>query len=176
MLETAQAKVEGAVRKAVAALTGFLLALVLLTALLITGFYLLVQAAILALTPIIGEAAAMATVGGLCMLLLVAFFWRLTRTPSPSRSGAGSASGQASALDNIRDLIRRNPFESVLTAFAVGLAQQGDPRLRSLLMKGGMELMKEAEAEQRDQPDSDTSSAEDAAAAEDNQASGSTRR
>ncbi|MEP4468001.1 MAG: hypothetical protein ABJ022_17155, partial [Marinobacter alexandrii] len=76
MLDSAQAKLQGAVRKAIAALTAFLLSMVLLTALLITGFYLLIQAAILALSPVIGEAAAMASVGVLCMLLLGVFFWR----------------------------------------------------------------------------------------------------
>ncbi len=43
MLDSPQ--VQSAVRKAVAAVLGFMLALVLLTALLITGFYLLVAAA-----------------------------------------------------------------------------------------------------------------------------------
>lgn len=48
-------------------------------------------------------------------------------------------------------MIRNNPLEAALTAFVVGVAQQGDPRLRSLLMKGGMELMKEAEADAHSQ-------------------------
>lgn len=146
MLDSAQAKLQGAVRKAIAALTAFLLSMVLLTALLITGFYLLIQAAILALSPLIGEAAAMALVGVLCMLLLGVFFWRMTSTPSASGKKEGKDSAGTSSVEALRGLIRNNPLEAALTAFAVGVAQQGDPRLRSLLMKGGMELMKEAEA------------------------------
>ena len=158
MLDAAQAKVQGAVRKAIAALTAFVLSLVLLTALLITGFYLLVQAAILALTPVIGEAAAMALVGGLCVLLLALFFWRMTSpTPNPSRKQQAGAHGESS-VDALRELIRKNPLEAALTAFAVGLAQQGDPRLRSLLMQGGMELMKEAEAGAAEDADAETAS------------------
>ncbi len=153
MLDSAQAKLQGAVRKAIAALTAFLLSLVLLIALLITGFYLLVQAAILALSPYIGEAAAMASVGVLCMFLLGVFFWRMTRTPSSSGKNRGKDSSDTSSVEALRGLIRDNPLEAALTAFAVGVAQQGDPRLRSLLMKGGMELMKEAEADAHSQPD-----------------------
>lgn len=156
MLDAAQAKLQGAVRKAIAALTAFMLSLVLLTALLITGFYLLIQAAILALTPVIGEAAAMATVGGLCLLLLALFFWRMTSpAPNPSQKRETSSHGDSS-VDALRELIRKNPLEAALTAFAVGLAQQGDPRLRSLLMQGGMELMKEVEAEAAKGADAET--------------------
>ena len=167
MLDSAQAKLQGAVRKAIAALTAFLLSMVLLTALLITGFYLLIQAAILALSPYIGEAAAMASVGVLCMLLLGVFFWRMTSTPSASAKKEGTDSRGESSVEALRGLIRNNPLEAALTAFAVGVAQQGDPRLRSLLMKGGMELMKEAEADAHSQPDPESqpeSATEDAAA------------
>ncbi len=182
MLDSAQAKLQGAVRKAIAALTAFLLSMVLLTALLITGFYLLIQAAILALSPYIGEAAAMASVGVLCMLLLGVFFWRMTSTPSSSGKKGSTESRGASSVEALRGLIRNNPLEAALTAFAVGLAQQGDPRLRSLLMKGGMELMKEAEADAHSQPDPQSqpeSATEDAAATASgtaDQESGSTLR
>lgn len=173
MLDSAQAKLQGAVRKAIAALTAFLLSMILLTALLITGFYLLIQAAILALSPFIGEAGAMASVGVLCMFLLGVFFWRMTSTPSASAKKEGTDSRGESSVEALRGLIRNNPLEAALTAFAVGLAQQGDPRLRSLLMKGGMELMKEAEAgahsqtEPKSQPEPKSqaeSATEDAAA------------
>ncbi|WP_212747037.1 hypothetical protein [Marinobacter alexandrii] len=182
MLDSAQAKLQGAVRKAIAALTAFLLSMVLLTALLITGFYLLIQAAILALSPVIGEAAAMASVGVLCMLLLGVFFWRMTSTPGASGKKEGTGSRGESSVEALRGLIRNNPLEAALTAFAVGVAQQGDPRLRSLLMKGGMELMKEAEADAHSQPDPESqpeSATEDAAATapgKADQESGSTLR
>ena len=153
MLDSAQAKLQGAVRKAIAALTAFMLSMVLLTALLITGFYLLIQAAILALTSYIGEAAAMGSVGVSCMFLLGVFFWRMTSTPSASANKEGSDSRGESSVEALRRLIRNNTLEAALTAFAVGVAQQGDPRLRSLLMKGGMELMKEAEADAPSQSD-----------------------
>lgn len=175
MLDAAQAKLQGAVRKAIAALTAFMLSLILLTALLVTGFYLLVQAAILALTPVIGEAAAMASVGGLCVLLLALFFWRMTSPPSASSRKQPADSQSGSSVDALRELIRKNPLEAALTAFAVGLAQQGDPRLRSLLMQGGMELMKDAEAKAEE--DADTDAAVTGAASQDGpQESGSTRR
>lgn len=96
MLDSAQAKLQGAVRKAIAALTAFVLSMVLLTALLITGFYLLIQAAILALSPFIGEAGAMATVGVLCMFLLGVFFWRMTSTPVPPRKEGTDSRGESS--------------------------------------------------------------------------------
>lgn len=158
MLDSAQAKLQGAVRKAIAALTAFLLSIVLLTALLITGFYLLVQASVIALSPLIGEAGAMASVGVLCIVLLGVFFWRMTSTPSTSGKKDSAGSSGTSSVEALRRLIRNNPLEAALTAFAVGVAQQGDPRLRSLLMKGGMELMKEAEAHSQADPHSQTAS------------------
>ncbi|MEP1581400.1 MAG: hypothetical protein ABJK18_02560, partial [Marinobacter sp.] len=57
---------QGVLRKAVAAIIGFMLAFVLLVALLITGFYMLVNAAMLALSPVMGEAGAMAVTGMSC--------------------------------------------------------------------------------------------------------------
>lgn len=140
-------KVQSAVRKAVAAVLGFMLALVLLTALLITGFYMLVTAATLALTPLMGESAAMAVVGVGCFLVLALVFYRLTRPARSLSKGASSQSGSDSPVQMLRELIRRNPLESALAAFALGIAEQGDPRLKSLLLQGGMVLMKEAEAE-----------------------------
>lgn len=158
MLDSAQMKLKSAVRKTVAAITAFMLSLVLLTALLITGFYLLVQAAIMALSPWIGEAAAMALVGLGCVLLLAAFFWRLTRSgTSPKRSAEKKEEG-ASSLDDLRELIQENPLEAALTAFAVGIVQQGDPRLKSLLMQGGMELMKRTETGDSSAAEASTSS------------------
>ncbi|WP_372985591.1 hypothetical protein [Marinobacter sp.] len=145
MLDSAQVK--GAVRKAVAAITGFILGLVLLTALLITGFYLLIQAAIMALSPYLGQATAMAVVGSGCVLLLAAFFWRMTASSSPAKRGKRKSAGTTSGLDKLREFIRENPLESALTAFAVGVAETSDPRLKTLLMQGGMELMKRTDSQ-----------------------------
>lgn len=175
MLESAQAKIQGALRKAVAAITAFMLGLILLAALLITGFYLLVQAAILGLQPHVGEAAALALVGLACVLLLAGFFWRLAGAGATAKSSRSGSAGSRSSLDGVRELIRENPLEAALTAFAVGIAQQGDPRLKSLLMQGGMELMKQGEGHSPPAP-SDPEPATSSASEPASQASGSTRR
>lgn len=146
MLDSPQVK--RAVRKAVAAIIGFFLAMALLTALLLTGFYLLVQAALLSLSPWLGEAGALWLVGFVCLLLLALFFLRLVRPGSSSdKHGKSQARPTGSGIDTLRDLIRKNPWESVLMAFAVGIAEQGDGRLRSLLLQGGTILMKQAETQ-----------------------------
>ncbi|MGM0768549.1 MAG: hypothetical protein ACQEV6_11020 [Pseudomonadota bacterium] len=145
-------KIQSAVRKTVAAVLGFMLALVLLTALLITGFYFLVNAATLALTPILGEAAAMTVTGLGCLLILALFFHRLVRTPSKAKSDDSGATGSGSPIESLRNLIKQNPLESALAAFALGVAEQNDPRLKSLLLQGGMVLMKESERAQEAPP------------------------
>lgn len=139
---------QGVLRKAVAAIIGFMLALVLLVALLITGFYLLVNAATLALSPLLGEAGALAVTGLSCLLLLALFFYRMTRPAASKKSARGGKEQSASPIDAIRDLVRNNPLEAVAAAFTLGVVEQSDPRLKSLLLQGGMVLMKEAEAEQ----------------------------
>lgn len=147
MLDSAQVK--GALRKTVAAIIGVVLSMVLLTALLLTGFYLLVQSAVLALSPLLGEAGAMALAGFFCMLLLAIVIQRLTRPVSPpARSREGADNKPRSGIDVLRDLIRENPLEAALAAFAAGMVEQGDPRLRSLLLEIGTRLMKRAEADQ----------------------------
>ena len=138
-------------RKAAAAVIGFVLAMVLLTALLLFGFYLLVQAAVLGLSPWLGEAGAMALSGSVCILLLALVFYRLTRPVSASKRHQGSETQSGSGIDAIRNLIKANPLEAALMAFAVGIAEQKDPRLKSLLMEGGMVLMKRAESADPDQ-------------------------
>ncbi|MFN2360630.1 MAG: hypothetical protein ABR522_06070 [Marinobacter sp.] len=140
---------QGVLRKAVAAALGFMLALVLLVALLITGFYLLVNAATLALSPLLGEAGAMAVTGFSCLLLLALFFYRMTRPASSNKPASGDKrQSTPTPIDAIRDLVRKNPLEAVFAAFTLGVVEQGDPRLKSLLLQGGMVLMKETEAEQ----------------------------
>lgn len=140
--------IQGVLRKAVAAIIGFMLALVLLVALLITGFYMLVNAATLALSPVMGEAGAMAVTGVSCLLLLALFFYRMTRPATSGKSdGEGKGQSAPSPLDAIRDLVRNNPLEAMFAAFTLGMVEQGDPRLKALLLQGGMVLMKEAESE-----------------------------
>lgn len=158
---------QGVLRKAVAAILGFMLALVLLVALLITGFYLLVNAATLALSPWMGEAGALAVTGLSCLLLLALFFYRMTRpVTSKKATSEGKKSKEqspASPIDTIRDLVRNNPLEAVAAAFTLGVVEQSDPRLKSLLIKGGMVLMKEAEADQargKEQADAPASDAD----------------
>lgn len=166
MLDSAQ--IQGALRKAAAAIIGLVLAMVLLTALLITGFYLLVQAALVALSPWLGEAGAMALAGFVCVLLLAIFFQRLTRPVYPSKSAKKPGGKSRSGVDALRDLIRENPLEAAMLAFAVGIAEQGDPRLKSLLLQGGMILMKRAEAGETDSPpENDESCAQQSTSPED---------
>ncbi|KPQ28987.1 MAG: hypothetical protein HLUCCX14_07930 [Marinobacter excellens HL-55] len=148
MLDSAQ--VQGALRKAAAAIIGFVMAMVLLTALLLTGCYLLVQAAVLALSPWLGEAGAMGLAGFVCVLLLTLFLYRLSRPKSSTKSPDSADGKSGSGIDVLRNLIRENPLEAAALAFAVGIAEQGDPRLKSLLMEGGMILMKRTDGEQPD--------------------------
>jgi hypothetical protein len=169
MLDSAQ--IQGALRKAAAAVIGFVLAMVLLTALLLTGFYFLIQASVLALSPWLGEAGAMALAGFVCVLLLAIVFQRLTRPVHPKKSGQKAGGKSRSGVDVLRDLIRENPLEAAMMAFAVGIVEQGDPRLKSLLLQGGMTLMKRAEAGETDNTsDSDESCAQQGTSPEDQHA------
>lgn len=141
-------ELEQALRKALAAALGGLLAFVLLTALLIAGVILLLQAATAGLTPLIGEAGALGVTGVLCFALLGLFFWRLMRPstkPAPGQEG-GNESGSAEApVALMRRLIRENPLEAMVTAFVVGIVGQGDARARALLLKGSLLALREAE-------------------------------
>lgn len=140
--------IKDAIRKAVAAIIGVMLAMVLLTALLITGFYLLVGAATLALTPHVGESGAMAITGLACLCLLGLFFYLMTRPARALRKAQKSKSGEPakgseSPVAKLRSLIIRNPMESAALAFAAGVAEQSDPRLKELLLQGGMAMMRQ---------------------------------
>ncbi|GGE61968.1 hypothetical protein GCM10011533_13020 [Streptosporangium jomthongense] len=138
------ATIQSALRKAVAAITGMVLALVLLTALLVTGFYLLVNAATLALAPFVGKPGAMAITGGVCLCLLAFFFYRMTRPAKAGRDAQSSSPHLGSPIELLRSLITRNPLEAAALAFAVGVAEQSDPRLKKLLLQGGMVLMRQS--------------------------------
>ncbi|MGO1748633.1 MAG: hypothetical protein ACTHZR_00010 [Marinobacter sp.] len=140
------AAIKGAIRKAIAAIIGVMLAMVLLTALLITGFYMLAGSATLALAPLVGEPGAMAITGLACLCLLALFFYRMTRTARTSRSTqkSESGSGSESPVAVLRSLIARNPLEAAALAFAAGVAEQSDPRLKELLLQGGMSMMRQS--------------------------------
>tara|TARA_R110000823_G_scaffold171736_7_gene304146 strand:- start:20793 stop:21287 length:495 start_codon:yes stop_codon:yes gene_type:complete len=143
------ARLQGLLRKAAAGFIGFVLALVLLVALLTTGFYMLVNAATLALAPFVGEVGALAVTGLSCLLLLASGFYLLTRPPAAKKSGdAQQAQPSESSLDAIRGLVRNNPLEAAAAAFTLGVVEQSDPRLKSIILQGGMALAREAEAEQ----------------------------
>ena len=86
--------------------------------------------------------------------MLVLFFYRMTRPArSHGQADSGESSGMSSPVESLRNLIRKNPLESASIAFVLGIAEQGDPRLKSLLLQGGMVLMKEAEAERASKPE-----------------------
>lgn len=72
----------------------------------------------------------MAVVGSGCVAFLAAFFWRMTTSSS---SGTGAGTGTKSAVHKLRELIRENPLESAVAAFAVGVAHKS--QLPALLAK-----------------------------------------
>ena len=83
---------------------------------------------------------------------------------SSGRSRENSDDKSRTGIDVLRDLIRENPLEAAMMAFAAGIAEQGDPRLKSLLLQGGMILMKRADAEGTDSAaDSDESGVQQSA-------------
>ncbi|KKN13307.1 hypothetical protein LCGC14_1007720 [marine sediment metagenome] len=164
------ATIQSTIRKAVAAVTAVVLLIVLLTALLVTGFYLLVSAAALALTPLVGEPGAMAITGLACLCLLALFFYRMTRPAKALRDSDGTEtkSDSTSPIATLRSLITRNPLEAAALAFAAGVAEQSDPRLKNLLYQGGTILMRQAAstAPKSDEADQSAVSSEDKVPAE----------
>ncbi|WP_172835785.1 hypothetical protein [Marinobacter sp. es.042] len=91
--------------------------------------------------------------GSVCILFLALVFYRLTRPVSASKRQQGSEAQSGSSIDAIRNLIKPNPLEAALMAFAVGIAEQKDPSLKLLLLEGGMVLMKGAESSDPDRVD-----------------------
>ncbi|MEH6354405.1 MAG: hypothetical protein V7760_00060 [Marinobacter sp.] len=143
------AVIKSTIRKAAAALIGFVMALILLAALLLTGLHLLVNAGTLALAPLVGQAGAMAISGLVCVLLVVLFFYRLVSPGKPSKSQSGSKNSgkmaSRSPVQILRSAITDNPLEAMAIAFAAGIAGHDDSRLRSLLLQGGMAMMEQPE-------------------------------
>lgn len=158
------ATIQSTMRKAIAAVTAIVLAVVLLTALLLTGFYFLVGAATLALTPLVGEPWAMAIMGVACFCVIALFFYRMTRPARAFRNtrnkhSGESAKGRESPVAALRSLIIRNPIEAATLAFAAGVAEQSDPRLKELLLQGGMTMLRQqAEAASPETTEADETS------------------
>lgn len=140
-------EMEGLARKAVAALIGVLLTVALLSALLIAGLVLLLWAATAGLTPLVGQASALAISGGLCFLILGLFFWRLIRARATSGGGEGEPGMTLS--ERLEKTIRDNPLEAALGAFALGVFGQADARFRAMVLQSGMAFMRQAKADSR---------------------------
>ncbi len=156
------ASIKSTARKVAAALIGFVLALVLLAALLLTGMKLLVSAATMALTPYVGPAGALAISGLVCVLLVGLFVYRLaspSKTASAdTKSKKGDGSPSRSPVQALRSAIKDNPLEAAALAFAAGIAGHDDSRLRQLLIQGGMVMMEKPESpESPETPSADTS-------------------
>lgn len=147
-------------QKALVATLAGLLALMLLSALLIGGFALLIQAMTLGLTPWVGAAAAYGMTGFSCFLLLGLIFKKLMPKPRPQAQSAAEATGQGTPqttgtqgtsdagapLDNFRQIIREHPWDSIAASFALGYAQSRDPRLKEMLLESGFAYMRAAKA------------------------------
>lgn len=139
-------EIEGLARKAIAALIGALLAFALLSALLIAGLVLLLWAATAGLTPLVGQAGALAISGGACFLLLGLFFWRLISARATSGGGDGEQE-EMTMRERLEQTIRDNPLEAALGAFALGIFGQADARFRAMVLQSGMAFMRQAKAE-----------------------------
>ena len=149
------AAIKDAIRKVAAALIGFVLALILLAALLLTGMHLLVSAATLALAPHVGQAGALAISGLVCVLLVALFFYRLASSAGTSATASDKSDSKTSdkprpasgsPIQTLRTAIKDNPLEAAAVAFAAGIAGYGDSRLRQLLLQGGMAMMEKPES------------------------------
>lgn len=135
-------------RKAVAAIVGCVLAVLLLTSLCLAGIYLLLRAMTAALLPVWGEAGALAATGAVCLLLVGLALFLLSRPARIRTDDSGASAGSSSSpVNQLRKLIRNNPLESAMVAFSLGVVEQSDPRLKALLLQGGMELFKPAAPE-----------------------------
>ncbi|WP_148864296.1 DUF898 domain-containing protein [Marinobacter fonticola] len=137
--------IKALLRKALAAFIGAVLGFVLLSALIIGGFVMLLKAATLGLSPWVGEAGAYGITGFVCFLLLGIFFYCVLRQPNKS-SGEGAdddgKEGGVSPANAFRKLITKNPWEAVLIAFALGVTEHSDPRMRQMLIQSGIAFLK----------------------------------
>ncbi|ODC04082.1 hypothetical protein BFW38_11620 [Terasakiispira papahanaumokuakeensis] len=148
-------------RKALAAVIGALLGLILLSVLLIGGIILLLKGALLGLTPWLGQAGAYGVTGSICLALLGLFFVRLLhRSTGSSSTESSQPDSKPSSIQRLRQLIRQNPWEALLIAFTLGLIERTDPHLRKLLLQGGLALFNQSEDEATDEAESTEASAD----------------
>ncbi|MFW5823692.1 MAG: hypothetical protein ACOCVV_01865 [Marinobacter sp.] len=150
---------EGLARKAIAALIGAMLAFALLSTLLIAGLVLLLWAATAGLTPVVGQAGALAIAGATCFLLLGLFFWRLIRARATSGEGEGEPG--LTLRERLEQTIRENPLEAALGAFALGIFGQADARFRAMVLQSGIAFMRQVSAESAESPGDADSPPED---------------
>lgn len=136
--------IKALLRKTLAAAIAAVLGFVLLSALLIGGFVMLLEAATLALAPWVGEAGAYGITGGFCLLLLGLFFYRMFHGPAkkPKAAAEGGKDEGSSPLNAFSKLITQHPWEAVLVAFALGITEQSDPRMRQMLIQSGLAFLK----------------------------------
>lgn len=136
--------IQALLRKALAAVIGAVLGFVLLSALLVGGFVMLLEAATLGLEPWVGEAGAYGITGVACLLLLGIVFYRMLHGPQKKAGdeGDGEKSEGTSPLNAFRKLITKNPWEAILVAFALGVTEQSDPRMRQMLIQSGLAFLK----------------------------------
>lgn len=145
--KNAQRELEGLARKAVAAIVGAMLAFTLLSALLIGGIILLLRALTAGLEPFVGDAGALAISGGLCFVLLGIFFWRMLRTPTlKTPEGEGEEESEPQTFrERIELVIKENPLEAALGAFALGVFGEADPKFRAMVLQSGFTFMRQAQ-------------------------------
>lgn len=137
------ASIQSMLRKAVAAVLALVLVIVLLMAVVIGAFVMLLNASVIGLEPYLGEAGAYGATGTICLLLLGLLFWTLIHGPSREASGRGKGDNP-SPVDMVRGLVREHPWGSVSTAFALGIAEIKDPRMKAFMMESGLAYLKTA--------------------------------
>ena len=96
----------------------------------------LVQGLTLWLSMHVGDAAAHAISGALCILplaLVVLRLWRLSRMPAQPLRHAG---------DTLRDMVRENPWEAMGVAFLMGVTQHGQHQDRLVVLREHLHAMR----------------------------------
>lgn len=138
------ADIQALLRKALVAVVGAILGFLLLSALLVGGFVMLLEAATLGLSPWVGEAGAYGITGGVCFLLLGIIFYRMLYGPAKKHKSKSKSDTDESPspLNAFRKLITTHPWEAVLIAFALGITEQSDPRMRQMLIQSGLAFLK----------------------------------
>lgn len=149
---TAAERLQTVARRAVLAVIGCLLALVFIATLALSGIFLLLRALIVALVPVVGDAAALALAGTACFVLIGGGCLILARRWKTPSHRAGNPSSERPGLPrHLKTVIQEHPLESALAAFAFGLMEQTNPHLRYLLLQSAMEFMQPIETSGSDE-------------------------